>query len=141
MTSPTYVPEEMHNNDNNVLCRSPATATPPRSPSSPPVHGQTVKCELRRLNLIYHWERLLQRELLPPPPPPSSTLRGVATAVALGSVTKRSGRRRRRLRGGDFGGLAEGGRNLQLASWPSLDVCSTGAVGGDEESSSCSKQQ
>lgn len=128
------------------------------TPSSPSVHGtrnERLECKLRRLNVIYRWERLLQPELLPPPPrqlrpllsplPPSSTdstslLANPAVAVPLSSVTKRSGRRRRRQRIGDFDALDGGGGDMQLASWPSWDKGLSGAAGGVGDASLCSKQ-
>ena len=106
-----------------------------------------MECKLRRLNAIYRWDRLLQLELPPPPPPASSTdstsllANPAAAAAALSSVTERSGRRRRRLRIGDFDALAEGGRNLQMTSWPPWNDGLNGAAGGGGDASSCSKQQ
>lgn len=129
--------------------------TPPSSPSVHKTRDERLECKLRRLNVIYRWDRLLQPELLPPPPrqlrpllsppPPSSTnstslLANPAVAAPLSKVTKRSGRRRRRQRIGGFDALDDGGRDLQLASWPPWDEGLSGAAGGVGDASLCSKQ-
>lgn len=131
--------------DEKHCCRRAENSTP----SSSSVHGsrnERLECKLRRLNVIYRWDRLLHLELPPPPPqrlrpllppPPSSTDRASLlanpAAAASGSVTKRSRRRRRRQRIGDFDSLAE-------TLWPPWSDGLSGAADGVGDASSCSKK-
>ncbi|CAN0355414.1 unnamed protein product, partial [Laminaria digitata] len=68
--------------DEKHCCRRGADRTPPsRPPSARRSRNERLECKLRRLNVTYRWDRIVQLELLPPPLTPSSTTDATSTSL------------------------------------------------------------